>query len=68
MKKFFFTLAFALLSFSWAGYSQNECSNDKILATLDEYIQQVKQGWEIPGMAVSVIKDGERWYSPKVMV
>jgi CubicO group peptidase (beta-lactamase class C family) len=63
MKKFFFALVLALLTFTWAAYSQNECQNDQLLTTLDEYIQQVKEGWEIPGMAVSVIKDGKMVFS-----
>lgn len=63
MKKSFFALVLLLLFYSWAGYSQNESSNEAILKSLDEYILQVKDGWKIPGMAVSVVKDGEMVFS-----
>ena len=59
MKKSFFAIGLALILCSWAGYSQNECKYDDIIKSIDEYVLQVKDGWKIPGMAVSVVKDGQ---------
>lgn len=58
MKKCFLLFALLFLSGSMA-YSQN----DSILKIIDDYVLQVKNGWNIPGMSVSIIKDGELIYA-----
>lgn len=58
MKKSFFSFLLAVLFVPMAGYSQNDCCYDDIVKSLDEYVEQVKRDWRIPGMAFSVIKDG----------
>src|SRR5574344_149017 len=54
MKKFLFS--FSLFIFLGAGilYSQNH----EIINAIDHYILQVQEGWEIPGLSVSIVKDG----------
>lgn len=54
MKKFLFS--FSLFIFLGAGilYSQNHA----IINAIDDYILQVQEGWKIPGLSVSIVKDG----------
>lgn len=58
MKKCF--LFFAVLLFSaGVAYSQN----DSILNSVEQYLLQVKSDWNIPGMSMSIMKDGELIYA-----
>ena len=38
-------------------------SNEEVASKMEQYIQQVQQQWQIPGMAVSLVKNGEMFYS-----
>ncbi|MBX2874437.1 MAG: serine hydrolase [Saprospiraceae bacterium] len=38
------------------GYSQ---SQSELIEKLDSYIEQARQQWEVPGLSVAIVKDGE---------
>ena len=38
-------------------------SNQEVAQQMEQYINQVQQQWQIPGMAVSLVKNGEMFYS-----
>lgn len=51
-------IAFLLLWFGTLslGYGQTQ---DEIIQKLDTYIEQARQQWEVPGLSVAVVKNGE---------
>jgi len=57
-KLFYFTLLI-LLSFSVS----SQKSIDKKLKVLDAYYEQALTDWDVPGMAVAIVKDGEIIFS-----
>ena len=59
MKKLFPLLIIMLFSFSVFGQK----NLDKKLKTLDAYFEQALSDWNVPGMAVAIIKDGEIVFS-----
>ncbi len=54
MKKVLLFLAISIFAFQDIAYSQNID-----VKKLDRYIEQARQDWGIPGMAVAVVKDGK---------
>lgn len=57
MKKLFISLFLSIIAI--AAYAVQPVDETKIVDNLDNYIEQVRQAWKIPGMSVSVMKDGE---------
>lgn len=50
MKRYFFTLLF--LSAAFLTHAQD-------LKAIDKYIEQARNDWKVPGMAVAIVKDGK---------
>ena len=48
-----------------------ECTCDSILKSINSYVEQVREDWRIPGLSLSVVKDGEiilsKGYGVKLM-
>jgi len=65
MKKLFtsFILALAAFSLSAQVYSPHNASEADILANVEAYIRQGMKMWNIPGTAISIVKDGELIYA-----
>lgn len=66
MKRFLTLLALAALAFSTNAQTmrnlpprQQVLTDEEIVANLDSYIRQVREDWKIPGMAVTLKKDGK---------
>ncbi len=59
MKKFLFILAFIFLAtgFSLSGQTP------EVIQKLDVYYEQVLKDWDLPGMAIGIVKDGELIFS-----
>ncbi|MBW6498028.1 MAG: serine hydrolase [Bacteroidales bacterium] len=59
MKKFLFILAFIFLAtgFSLSGQTP------EVIQKLDAYYEQVLKDWDLPGMAIGIVKDGELVFS-----
>ncbi len=51
MKKY--SLLLAILVFSYAVYSQAD------LNAIDKYVEKARKDWNVPGMAVAIVKDGK---------
>lgn len=60
MKKLVGTLLPLFLIFAAPAFSQD---NEAILRKTEEYAKKVQKQWQIPGMAISVVKDGKMIYS-----
>ena len=44
-------------------YGQGNQDNEAIIKKIDAYAQKVQQEWKIPGMAMSIMKDGQLIYA-----
>lgn len=60
MKKLIGTLLPLFLIFAAPVFSQD---NEAIIRKTEEYAKKVQDQWQIPGMAISVVKDGKMIYS-----
>ena len=58
MKKYFIKLNFLLLLFVLPVFVYAQTLDQK-LAEIDAYAQKVQKDWNVPGMAIAVVKDGK---------
>lgn len=52
------SVLFLLLFISSFGYGQKQQTIDQKVKELDAYIQKAQKEWEVPGLGVAVVKDG----------
>lgn len=51
-------LSFTLVLITFVAPAQNKI-NDKTLKEFDQYVDRVKKEWNVPGLAITVVKDGK---------
>jgi CubicO group peptidase (beta-lactamase class C family) len=63
MKKLFGLLFIVFAMISLPLVAQDNQDNEAVIARTVDYLKEVKQQWQIPGIAFAVVKDGEMIYS-----
>ncbi len=63
MKKFPILILILIFAISSATYGQGNQDNKAIIKNFEQYARKVQNEWKIPGMAISVMKDGELIYA-----
>ena len=64
LNKLIIALALIFLIFQPANlYCQNDQDNEAIMKRVEEYVQKVQKEWLIPGLSISVSKDGKLIYA-----